>query len=144
VKEGDPIDALRAAWQGLEPGAADARDQLGEHAVERLREAWRGLEAPAPRVPTRPRRAWRWIAAAALAAGLLAWALAETPRKPTTRAPDSVTVALLAPRAEFSTPPLSALSNTSMELRSGNVRLLLFLPTSSSSNHKQANPKEAR
>ncbi|TAJ02571.1 MAG: hypothetical protein EPO68_18030 [Planctomycetota bacterium] len=144
MSERDPSADLRAAWSGLEPTPldelADPRaDLLGDHATAQLRAAWRGLEAPAPRVP-RPRvaarpllafRVARWALAAGIAGLALygAWRALASREHVKLRRADSDIVALVAPHADVRSIPLAALSRDSMELRSGNVRLLLFEPS---------------
>jgi len=86
MPEQDPIDELRAAWQGLEAPQAtpDACDAETEALVRDLRAAWDQLEAPPSTLPWRMRlrhampRSGRgipdWISYAAAAAALILFA----------------------------------------------------------------------
>ena len=157
MTEQDPLDMLRGAWQGLEPGSAtpdlEDCDADTRRAVEFLRSAWNELEAPATEVPNLRRRehrptAWRAAAVAAMVlAVVLPWMTAdrgeergsaagedlavhavEKTSSPTDETPALEETSGGTTRAPSMTArrPRPASQEQGLEMRSGNVRLVLL------------------
>jgi hypothetical protein len=157
VAERDPLDALRAAWRELEPPRPDAeleeRERETEAAVEWLRAAWRKASPAPARAPWRLRLVQRrarlvrtTLAVAAVLAAVLAirGALVPADESPVewTSAYDLASRADdVAPVPAPSAAELVASSATHVELRAGNVRLILFTPTSVDQSPSEDSPQ---
>jgi hypothetical protein len=142
VAREDELEPLRRAWDELAVPAAPREDAAERAAVDWMRGAWARIEPPAgaslprrsARGASRRRPRWAWLAAAAaagLAAVLLGLAQLGERRDARPRSTE-VPVAGAPPRsgpglpAEPESIPIATLTADRMELRAGNVRLILL------------------
>jgi hypothetical protein len=152
------LDELRAAWRTLAPDdpseRVDAPDAATQAALDWMRAAWSATAADAPLDATPLRLPWRarWTVARRRARPLLPWLAAAgllvavlrevtTPRAVQTivPVPDPITVSDVI--------PLTAVDAHRMEMRHGPVRLILVMPTPSTTSHaasQKAEPGSAK
>jgi hypothetical protein len=152
--ESEPLDDLLRAWSDVAPtppdAALDAPDAATRAALDWARAEWSAIEAPPVRVPTAlrwrpilralPRTLTRMGAAAAFVLGLglaLTWLRdGDAPPAELTGGSSAETLTV----ARGPTPRVTAATADHTELRSGNVRLLVFAPRETGENPE--NPTE--
>jgi hypothetical protein len=136
-----PLEEFAAAWRALEPPAVDdleaTPDPATRASIEWLRAAWQAAAPPAPRelpwslrMRRTLRRAAPWSALVATAAAIVLLlspvrhrSPADSPALPPTVPVEQVAIG---PRTPERTPPATEIHADRMEMRSGNVRLILF------------------